>query len=158
MKIAVFANNKLGVRVVEWLVRVTIAALVLHPQARCTFGAEICAAAGSAELIDGSTLGAAPSIAQLCASGAELGLSVLFGYRLPRAVIDLFPRGCFNLHPAYLPYNRGADPNVWSIVEGTPAGVTLHWMDDGIDTGDIVAQERVHIGPADTGRSLYLRL
>jgi methionyl-tRNA formyltransferase len=43
-------------------------------------------------------------------------------------------------------------------VDGTPAGVTLHHMDDGIDTGDIVAQERVTIDPADTGESLYHKL
>src|SRR5690606_23646870 len=60
--------------------------------------------------------------------------------------------------PSYLPYNRGAHPNVWSIVEETPAGVTLHYVDAGIDTGDIVAQREVPVAPSDTGGSLYRKL
>jgi methionyl-tRNA formyltransferase len=77
---------------------------------------------------------------------------------LSKAFLDLFPKGCINLHPAFLPYNRGNYPNVWSIVEKTPAGVTLHYIDEGLDTGDIVAQEKVVIEPTDTGGTLYRKL
>lgn len=82
------------------------------------------------------------------------------GYRhiVPESVLELPKEGCLNLHPAYLPYNRGANPNVWSIVEGTPAGVTLHYMDGGIDTGPIVAQREVEVHFSDNGRDLYERL
>jgi len=66
--------------------------------------------------------------------------------------------GCLNLHPAYLPYNRGANPNVWSIVDGTPAGVTLHYMDSEVDTGDIIARRRVDTEFSDTGKDLHGRL
>ena len=68
------------------------------------------------------------------------------------------PAGCVNCHPALLPYNRGQYPNVWSIIENTPAGVTLHYIDCGIDTGDIIAQKEVLIEPIDTGESLYKKL
>lgn len=82
------------------------------------------------------------------------------GYRhiVPEEILDVPSEGCLNLHPAYLPYNRGANPNVWSIVDGTPAGVTLHYMDAGLDTGDVVARRRVETDFADTGKSLYERL
>jgi methionyl-tRNA formyltransferase len=52
----------------------------------------------------------------------ELDLVVSRGYRhiVPEPTLDVPQMGCLNLHPAYLPYNRGANPNVWSIVEGTP--------------------------------------
>jgi len=82
------------------------------------------------------------------------------GYRhiVPEDVLEIPSEGCLNLHPALLPYNRGANPNVWSIVEGTPAGVTLHYMDPGIDTGAIVAQREVETDFADTGKDLYQRL
>lgn len=82
------------------------------------------------------------------------------GYRhiVPEEILAIPEEGCLNLHPAYLPYNRGANPNVWSIVEGTPAGVTLHWMDDGIDTGDIVARRQVELEFSDTGKTLYEKL
>ena len=48
-----------------------------------------------------------------------------------------------NLHISYLPYNRGAYPNFWSFYDGTPSGVTIHLVDDGIDTGNIIFQKLV---------------
>jgi methionyl-tRNA formyltransferase len=82
------------------------------------------------------------------------------GYRhiVPEEILDIPTKGCLNLHPAYLPYNRGAQPNVWSIVDDTPAGVTLHYMDPGIDTGDVVARREVDTDFSDTGKDLYERL
>lgn len=82
------------------------------------------------------------------------------GYRhiVPEEILDIPSEGCLNLHASYLPYNRGANPNVWSIVDDTPAGVTIHWMDAGIDTGDIIAREKVSVGFSDTGKDLYERL
>lgn len=65
--------------------------------------------------------------------------------------------GFLNTHPSLLPYNRGKHPNFWSIVEGVPFGVTLHLIDDGIDTGDIVAQRVIPYGWCDTGESLYAK-
>ena len=43
-----------------------------------------------------------------------------------------------NLHKAYLPYNKGAHPNFWSFAENTPSGITIHVIDSGIDTGNII--------------------
>lgn len=82
------------------------------------------------------------------------------GYRhiVPKSILKIPEQGCLNLHPSYLPYNRGANPNVWSIVEGTPSGVSLHYMDTGIDTGNIVAQEEVKTDFSDTGKDLHERL
>lgn len=82
------------------------------------------------------------------------------GYRhiVPEAILDVPKEGCLNLHPSLLPYNRGANPNVWSIVEGSPAGVTLHYMDPGVDTGDIIAQREVDKKFSDTGKTLQRRL
>ncbi|MDL0119329.1 formyltransferase family protein [Halobacterium salinarum] len=85
-------------------------------------------------------------------------ISCGYPHIVPKKILDIPDEGCLNLHPAYLPYNRGANPNVWSIVEGTPAGVTLHWMDSGIDTGDIIARRTVETGFTDTGRDLHERL
>lgn len=90
----------------------------------------------------------------------EPDLVVSCGYRhiVPESILDVPEMGCLNLHPAYLPYNRGANPNVWSIVKGTPAGVTLHYMDSTLDTGDIVARCEVETDFSDTGKDLYQRL
>lgn len=82
------------------------------------------------------------------------------GYRhiVPEPILNVPNEGCLNLHPAYLPYNRGANPNVWSIIEGTPAGVTLHYMDPGVDTGDIIARRKVKTSFSDNGKDIYERL
>lgn len=57
--------------------------------------------------------------------------------------IELLPHKIVNLHISYLPYNKGASPNIWSFIEGTPCGVTIHEIDSGIDTGDILVQEKI---------------
>jgi len=88
----------------------------------------------------------------------DIVVSVGYRHILSEKILEIPEKGCINLHPAYLPYNRGANPNVWSIIEDTPAGVTLHYMDDGIDTGDIIAKKKVETSFDDTGKSLYERL
>lgn len=88
----------------------------------------------------------------------DLILSIYWRYLLPKNIIKLPIRGCINYHPAFLPYNRGKNPNVWPIIEDTPAGVTLHYIDIGIDTGDIIAQKEVEVDPIDTAEILYNKL
>jgi methionyl-tRNA formyltransferase len=85
---------------------------------------------------------------------------VAHGYRqiLRPTVLDRFPRRAVNLHISYLPWNRGADPNLWSFIENTPKGVSIHYLDAGIDTGDLIAQKEVAFGPAETLRTSYIRL
>ena len=85
-------------------------------------------------------------------------ISCGFRHVVPESILNVPAEGCLNLHASYLPYNRGANPNVWSIVDRTPAGATLHVMDANIDTGDIVARDRVETDFSDTGRDLYERL
>ena len=46
-----------------------------------------------------------------------------------------------NLHISLLPWNRGADPNLWSFLKDTPKGITIHYIDSGVDTGDILLQK-----------------
>ena len=66
--------------------------------------------------------------------------------------------GVINLHPAYLPYNRGWHTPTWAIWEGTPYGATLHFMDEGIDTGDVIHQKQIQVLPKDTADTLYKRV
>ena len=75
----------------------------------------------------------------------NINFIVSYGYRhiLGKDILDLFPDRGINLHISYLPFNRGGDPNFWSFLENTPKGVTIHYLDEGVDTGDIIAQEKV---------------
>ncbi len=162
MRVVLFGNNWLCWQAARHLAEsaTEVCALVLHPHAKQRYADDIIGAAGlpAERIFYGDSLHDKATIDALRAFAPELGLSVLFDYILKRDVLDVFPRGVLNLHPSYLPYNRGQYPNVWSIVEGTPAGVTLHYMDVGLDTGPIVAQEEVTVEPVDTGESLYRKL
>jgi methionyl-tRNA formyltransferase len=80
-----------------------------------------------------------------------------YSHIVPETVLEMPTEYCLNLHPSLLPFNRGANPNVWSIVDETPAGVTLHSMDAGIDTGRILAQRKVEKQFSDTGKTRQKR-
>lgn len=85
---------------------------------------------------------------------------ISYGYRhiLRPQVLALFPNRAINLHIGYLPWNRGADPNLWSWIDGTPKGVAIHHLDEGIDTGDIIAGRLVTMGAAETLSTSYAKL
>lgn len=162
MKIVLLVNNWTGWQVAEWLSnrRESIVGVVMHSAAQRKYGDEIIRATGvqKSAVIDGSRLRDEGVLLKLRSLGADMAVSIFFGHIVRREFIAIFPRGVLNLHPALLPYNRGAYPNVWSIIDGTPAGVTLHYIDEQVDTGDIVAQQQVVVEPVDTGGTLYRKL
>jgi methionyl-tRNA formyltransferase len=85
---------------------------------------------------------------------------VSYGYRhiLKKEHIMLSKNPIINLHISYLPWNKGADPNYWSWVENTPKGVTIHCIDEGIDTGPIFIQKEVNFSDNETLSSSYNKL
>ena len=85
----------------------------------------------------------------------ELGILAWWPYILKGKAISIPKKGWLNFHPSYLPYNKGKDPNFWCLVENTKCGVTLHYIDENIDTGDIIIQEEVDTTWEDTGKSVY---
>lgn len=83
---------------------------------------------------------------------------VAFGKILPRAVLDFPKYGCLNLHVSLLPKYRGAAPMQRAIMEGErETGVTVMYMDEGLDTGDMLAVERFEIGPLDDFEAIHDR-
>lgn len=72
-------------------------------------------------------------------------LIISFGYRhlIDKKIIFKLNRPILNLHMSYLPYNRGAHPNFWSLMENTPSGVTIHEIDASIDSGAIIIQKKL---------------
>ncbi len=73
----------------------------------------------------------------------DLIVSYNYGKIIGKDVIDAMDGRIINLHASLLPWNRGASPNVWSFLEGTPKGVTIHQVDVGLDTGNIIWQEEI---------------
>lgn len=85
----------------------------------------------------------------------DLAVSYTYRYILTKSHLAALDDNAVNIHNSFLPWNRGADPNIWSIIDGTPRGVTLHYMDESLDRGCIIAQQLVEKKPGETLRSSY---
>lgn len=97
--------------------------------------------------------------AQVAELSPEVIVVAAFGLLLPKAVLDLPTRGCVNVHASLLPAYRGAAPIAAAILNGDPVtGVTLMQMEEGLDSGPILAQERIPVLPDDTTATLSARL
>ncbi len=91
----------------------------------------------------------------------QVSFLISYGYRhiIRKNILDQLPNRAINLHISLLPWNKGADPNLWSFVDGTPKGVTIHYLDPGIDTGDIIVQQEVEFDSHnDTLKTTYQKL
>jgi methionyl-tRNA formyltransferase len=98
-------------------------------------------------------------IQQLTALQPELIAVAAYGQILPKAILDLPRFGCLNVHTSLLPKYRGAAPIQHAILNGeAETGVTIMKMDVGLDTGDILAQERTPIAASDNSQTLHDRL
>ncbi len=97
-------------------------------------------------------------IAALQQLAADLFIVVAFRI-LPRAVFALPPRGTINLHAALLPKYRGAAPIQWALINGeTETGVSTFFIDDKMDTGTLLLQEKVAVGENENAGELHDRL
>lgn len=95
----------------------------------------------------------------LAALAPELIVVAAYGKLLPKRVLDLPRLGCVNVHSSLLPRYRGAAPINWAILNGeTETGVTIMYMAEGLDTGDIISQRATPISPDETVEELHDRL
>jgi methionyl-tRNA formyltransferase len=95
----------------------------------------------------------------LVAAAPEVIAVVAYGRILPRPVLDVAPQGAVNLHFSLLPALRGAAPVAWALARGeTITGVTTFRIDDGLDTGDVLAQRSVPVLPGEHAPALLSRL
>ena len=90
------------------------------------------------------------------AHGADAAVVVAYGLILPKAILETFPLGCFNLHASLLPRWRGAAPIQRAVMAGDrETGATVMKMDEGLDTGPMAMAERIPIGPDATAGALH---
>ncbi|MCK9225381.1 MAG: formyl transferase [Candidatus Muirbacterium halophilum] len=86
-------------------------------------------------------------------------ISYNYKYLIKKDIIDFVKGRIINMHISYLPWNRGADPNFWSFIENTPKGITIHQINEGLDTGDIILQNQVEFNEnIETLNSTYIKL
>jgi methionyl-tRNA formyltransferase len=96
---------------------------------------------------------------QIAVLNAEVGIVVAYGKLLPKDVLKIPKHGFLNVHFSLLPKYRGAAPIQWALINGEKeTGVTLFWLDEGMDTGPICLQKKIAIQPEDDAESLRNKL
>ena len=85
-------------------------------------------------------------------------ISFGYPYIVSKSVLEYFNEKAINCHISYLPWNRGSDPNLWSILEKTPKGVTIHQMINKLDAGKILFQKKTELDSNDTLKSSFDKL
>jgi len=89
----------------------------------------------------------------------EVIVVVAFGQLLTKEILSLPPLGCINVHASLLPKYRGAAPIHWAVINGEKeTGITTMYMDEGLDTGDMILKEALPITPEDTVGSVHAKL
>lgn len=154
MKLLLMADNYVGLEITQWLVshyRDDIA-LVVSLSENGVY--KVARDAGVACVIFHSAADVVEYCHHQCVE-PDLGFLVWWPNLVKKPLLGLPRLGFINTHPSFLPYNRGKHYNFWALVEQVPFGVSLHFIDQGVDTGDIVAQKAVPYDWEDTGGSLY---
>ncbi len=98
-------------------------------------------------------------IEELSKLNPEFIIVVAFGMIIPPSILKIPARGCINVHASLLPKYRGAAPVQWALINGeTKTGVTTMFMDEGLDTGDILLQEEIEITNGDNSYTISSKL
>ena len=160
-RIALFANHKPGVEIAKHLnhhIGCEVSALFLTGENKEN-DKEIIKFSGikNENIFIGNSLKDINQVKWFQSQGFDGLICVYWPWLLSKEIflsVDL----TVNFQPAFLPINRGWFPHVHSLIDGTKAGVTLHQIEEGADTGDIWVQEEELVLPTDTAKTLYIRL
>ena len=159
MNLALFASQQVGYEVAQFLGKEQepISCLVVDARESSENVSRIFRSSRihSDNVLTSDDLSADSTIYRLRHMQLDLILLAWWPYLLEPHLIRIPRLGCLNFHPSLLPYNRGKHYNFWTLVEDTPFGVTLHFINDGIDTGDIAYQIPIAKTWEDTAKTLY---
>lgn len=159
MRIGLFASGRVGLEIAQFFGELgeSVECLALDTKSDSNQNQEIvksCQVSRERVLLS-DFLYEPKSISLLKSMSLDLIVLAWWPYILKEELIGIPSVGWLNFHPSYLPYNRGKHYNFWTIVEDTPFGVTLHFIDKGVDSGDIAYQSRIQKSWEDTGETLY---
>jgi methionyl-tRNA formyltransferase len=169
MRVLFIGTGEIGLPVLRWLMESSeheLVGVVTQPDKPVGRDQRIeapptkAAAAGSnVRILQPKRIRAKDAVAEIRALGPEVIVVMAYGQILPRAVLEIPPVACLNLHASLLPRHRGAAPIQAAIVSGDPeTGISVMYMDEGLDTGDVLLQNRIPIAGNETGDSLHDRL
>jgi methionyl-tRNA formyltransferase len=169
MRVLFIGTGEIGVPVLRWLVESgehELVGVVTQPDK--PVGREqriepppikVAAAGIAAAILQPKRIKAEDAISEIRALAPEVIVVMAYGQILPRAVLEIPPIGCLNLHASLLPRHRGAAPIQAAIVAGDrETGISVMYMDEGLDTGDVLLQRRIEISGTETGGTLHDRL
>lgn len=163
MKYAYAGNRQISCNVLKSLMKKGLkpSALIIPDGADASFTEELIAISQLKDhfILKGKEGIKAPENLELLKT---LDIDYIFGihypYIIPSELLNIPKIGFLNLHPAYLPYNKGWHTPSWAIMDQTPYGATLHFMSEGLDEGAIIHQKRIDIKQHDTTNTLYSRV
>jgi methionyl-tRNA formyltransferase len=161
MKYAFAGNREVSVKILDFLVSNNYmpSALLLCDETIASHNNELTRLSGLNEnIIFGNAFKEEDNVQKLKALQLDYIIGVHFPYIIPSNILTIPQIGFLNLHPAYLPYNKGWHTPSWAIIEKTPYGATLHFMTEQLDAGDIIYQKECKVLPSDTADSLYQRV
>lgn len=160
MNISLFAADVVGHQIAKFFgeKNESLTCLVLDSEDRKALNQQIIADSGIKEpdrIFYSNSLYKEDTLGRLKKMNLDLVILAWWPYILKEELMEIPKIGCLNFHPSFLPYNRGKDSNFWSIVEEVLFGVSLHFVNAGIDTGDIAYQSVIDKDWEDTGETLY---
>jgi methionyl-tRNA formyltransferase len=169
MRVLFIGTGEIGVPVLRWLIesgRHELVGVVTQPdkpvgrEQRIEAPPIKAAAAGIAgPVLQPKRIKADEAVSEIRALAPDVIVVIAYGQILPRAVLEIPRIACLNLHASLLPRHRGAAPIQAAIVSGdSETGISVMYMDEGLDTGDVLLEKRIVIGPGETGGTLHDRL
>jgi methionyl-tRNA formyltransferase len=167
MRVLFIGTGEIGVPVLRWLAEAReheVVGVVTQPDK--PVGREqrieappIKTALGASKLPILQPIRIKDAVAEIGALNPDVIVVMAYGQILPRAILEIPRTACLNLHASLLPRHRGAAPIQAAIVAGDrETGISVMFMDEGLDTGDVLLQKRIEIAPDETGGSLHDRL
>jgi methionyl-tRNA formyltransferase len=169
MNVVYLGSGDIGLPSLNWLLDapdIVVRAVVAQPDRAAGRGLAVrtsrikeLALSRGVEVFQPPKVRAPEAVSRIASFSPDLLVVMAYGQILPRALLDVPPLGALNLHASLLPRHRGAAPVQAAILSGDSAtGITAMWMDEGLDTGDILLQREIPVRADETGGSLHDRL
>ena len=169
MNIVYLGSGDIGLPSLQWLLDapdISVRAVVAQPDRAAGRGLTVrhsrikeLALTRGVEVFQPAKVRTPEAVDCIASFAPDLLVVMAYGQILPRTLLDVPRLGALNLHASLLPRHRGAAPVQAAILSGDPAtGITVMWMDEGLDTGDMLLQREIVIGADETGGFLHDRL
>lgn len=162
MKYIYAGDRDISVEILKFMIAQDFkpSALLISEKSKASHADELIKISGLSPefILEGKSFSQKENISKLKAIGTNYIIGIHFPYIIPQEVLDIPSKGFLNLHPAYLPFNKGWHTPSWAILDDTPYGATLHYMSMELDCGDIIHQKLLKVNQEDTAHTLYQRV